>query len=301
MGYTHYWTQTRDFTQEEWSQIREDFEALLKDVQHVQGIPLADGGREPGTSPEFTDGFIAFNGVGNDSHETFTLHRKRLPKEKWQSSRGNDFCKTARKPYDLAVTAALCYLTTVPDPAAFSASSDGHGRNFLEGLAEARRALPRYANILDIPMDILRSDRWCPPWVSCYESSGFDIEFCVDGKGYVERIKTGEWYCFGTHIALAQFLNKTKRATFRRRLKVHFGVHVDDVGNVEENIWNPMGSFDKERHARIAQQQAFHLAALFETRDATTSQKPPAYVRPCDMPEPATLAYYFSDLLEELA
>ena len=32
MGYTHYWTQTRDFTREEWSQIVEDFEALLKDV-----------------------------------------------------------------------------------------------------------------------------------------------------------------------------------------------------------------------------------------------------------------------------
>ena len=40
MGYTHYWTQTRDFTRTEWSQIVEDFEALLKDVQHVQGIPL---------------------------------------------------------------------------------------------------------------------------------------------------------------------------------------------------------------------------------------------------------------------
>ena len=39
MGYTHYWTQTRDFTRAEWVQIREDMEALLKDVEHVQGIP----------------------------------------------------------------------------------------------------------------------------------------------------------------------------------------------------------------------------------------------------------------------
>jgi hypothetical protein len=51
MGYTHYWTQTRDFTREEWSQIVEDFEALLKDVQHVQGIPLANGMGEPRTTP----------------------------------------------------------------------------------------------------------------------------------------------------------------------------------------------------------------------------------------------------------
>jgi hypothetical protein len=69
--------------------------------------------------------------------------------EDWQSARGGDFTKTARRPYDLAVTAALCYLSTVPDPAAFTVSSDGHGKDFLDGLAETRRALPHYANILD--------------------------------------------------------------------------------------------------------------------------------------------------------
>ena len=37
MGYTHYWTQTRDFTRDEWVQIREDFEALLKDVRYDGG------------------------------------------------------------------------------------------------------------------------------------------------------------------------------------------------------------------------------------------------------------------------
>ena len=55
MGYTHYWNQSRDFTRAEWSQIREDMEALLKDVQHVQGIPLGNGAGEPGTSPEISD------------------------------------------------------------------------------------------------------------------------------------------------------------------------------------------------------------------------------------------------------
>ena len=71
MGYTHYWTQTRDFTRDEWAQIRVDIEALLKDVQHVQGIPLGNGAGDPGTSPEITDSKIWFNGVGGDSHETF--------------------------------------------------------------------------------------------------------------------------------------------------------------------------------------------------------------------------------------
>jgi hypothetical protein len=300
MGYTHYWTQTRDFTRDEWSQIRDDMEALLKDVQHVQGIPLANGNGDLGTSPEISDEKIWFNGAGDDSCETFCLHRKRPPKESWQSRRGGDFCKTYRRPYDLAVTAALCYLASVTEPISHSVSSDGHGRDFLEGLEEARRALPRYANILDIPMDILRSDRWCMPWVSCYESSGFDVQFCVDGKGYVEHIKTGNWYCFETHLALAQFLDKTKEVKFPTRLKVRFGAYVDDVGNVEPNIWNSYGSFDAARHKRIATAQAFALAPLFEPGTRVT-QLPPLFVRPGTMPEPENRHYSFDEFLKALA
>jgi hypothetical protein len=300
MGYTHYWNQLRDFTREEWAQIREDFEALLKDVQHVQGIPLASGEGEPGTSPEFTDEYILFNGVGDDAHESFIVHRKRPPKEPWQSRRGGDFCKTARKPYDLAVIAALSYLCTVPDPAAFGANSDGHGRDWLEGLGRGSACATPIRQRPGHPMDILRSDRWCGPWVSCYESSGFDVKFCVDGKGYVENLKTGEWHCFETHFALAQFLNKTKEAKFSRRIKVQFGSRVFDEGNVEPNIWNSTGSFNKERHARIARAQAKALAPLFLV-DAAHTKRPPDYVRAGEMPAPATRAYYFHELLQELA
>jgi hypothetical protein len=300
MGYTHYWTQTRDFTREEWSPIREDMEALLKDVQHVQGIPLANGEGDPGTSPEITDKRIWFNGAGDDSHETFCLNRVRPPKESWQDRRGGDFCKTARKPYDLVVTAALCYLATVPDPGSHSVSSDGSGKDFLDGLAEARRALPCYANILDIPMGILQRDRWCGPWVSCYESSGFDVKFCVDGKGYVAHLKSGDWHCFETHLALAQFLDNTKEVEFPRRLKVRWRGYVDDVGSIEPNIWNAYGSFDAARHKRIAKAQAFALAPLFEAGTRVT-QPPPLFVRPGEMPEPATRHYSFDELLKALA
>jgi hypothetical protein len=273
--------------------------ALLKDVQHVQGIPLTNGMGDPGTSPEVTDKQVFFNGIGDDSCETFGLYRVRPPKESWQSRRGGDFCKTYRRPYDLAVTAALCYLATVPDPGSHSVSSDGHGRNFLDGLAEARRALPRYANILDIPMGIMQRDRWCMPWVSCYESSGFDVKFCVDRKGYVEHIKTGDWHCSEPHLALAQFLDRTKLAKFPRRLKVRFGVNVDDVGDTEPNIWNSHGSFDAARHKRIATAQAFALAPLFGP-GARVTQPPPLFVRPGEMPEPATRHYSFDELLKEL-
>ena len=138
------------------------------------------------------------------------------------------------------------------------------------------------------------------PWVSCYESSGFDVKFCVDGKGYVEHLETRDWYCFETHLALAQFLDKTKEVKFPRGIKVHIGRYVDDVGNVEPNIWNSYGSFDKARHKRIATAQAFALAPLLDN-PGDRLQKPPAYVRPGEMPEPATRHYSFGALLKALA
>jgi len=86
---------------------------------------------------------------------------------------------------------------------------------------------------------------------------------------------------------------------------VRFGAYVDDVGNVEPNIYNAYGSFDAARHKRIATAQAFALAPLFDSRYtpdvANHLQKPPAYVRPGEMPEPATRHYSFDELLKALA
>jgi hypothetical protein len=81
---------------------------------------------------------------------------------------------------------------------------------------------------------------------------------------------------------------------------VRFGYRVDDVGNVEPNIWNATGGFDKARHTRIARAQVFALAPLFDN-PGDHLQKPPAYVRPGEIPEPATRSYYFHELLKELA
>lgn len=297
MGYTHYWTQHRSFTADEWMQLSADLQSLLKDVQHVQGIPLSNGNAEPGTSPEFRADDIAFNGLGEDSHETFVILRQRPRTRDWQTAaqRGWDFCKTARKPYDLAVTAALCYLTTTFEPPAFTASSDGDGSDWIAGLEEARRAIPRVANVLDIPRGILEADRWCMPWVNC-TAKGYTVNFCVDGYGYVQRPATGESYRFGSHLALAQFLDRTKQATFRERCVVQFGTYRDDCGTVEANIWNATGSFDGKRQARIAKAQSNALARLFPV-PAENAYQPPAFVRPGEMPTPERSAYYFSELL----
>ena len=106
MGYTHYWDQKKDFTKSQWSAILEDANGLL--TQPLFQIPLEDiilavdrTGQLGFESDEFSLDVtfsteqIRFNGVEDDGHETFVVTRKK----------GDEFnfCKTARKPYDLFV------------------------------------------------------------------------------------------------------------------------------------------------------------------------------------------------------
>lgn len=147
MGYTHYWTQTRDFTVKEWEQIGKDMDALFEHVSIVQSIPLAGAQGEPDTNPIVNDDKIWFNGSGDGSHETFCLNR---------ISKGRDFCKTAQKPYDLAVTAALCYLQSVTK--SHEVSSDGEESDWTKGLEEARKVWPQHAAVLAIPHSVIHPE-----------------------------------------------------------------------------------------------------------------------------------------------
>lgn len=314
MGYTHYWTQRRSFTKEEWATILNDIGAILKYAQHDGGVPLADGMGKLGTSPQLTATDIRFNGVDNGgendfSHETFYIERKIRKPDYPGRQRGFDFCKTAEKPYDPVVVACLCYLSTITrkdDPEtgepiigteAYEVSSDGRGGDWLSGLDLARKALPAKANLLDLPMEVMERDRWCAPWINT-KTMLYEIHFCVDGKGYV--IKTGrqpESYCFESHKALAQFLERTKRVDLGRDYIVGFGRFTDNY-RVEENIWNAMGSFDPPRHKRIEREQVKILDKLFPV-DPACAQQPPAYVRPGEMPANAgrEFCYSIGDLL----
>lgn len=313
MGYTHYWTQQRNFTVAEWAEVSADIGAILKEAQHNQGIALADCGGEPKTSPVFTAKDIGFNGLGDDSHETMLIRRVRKPSEYEGDRVGWEFCKTAQKPYDLAVTACLSYLSTITrknDPAtgepiigteAFSVSSDGDASDWVAGVDMARKALPRYANQIDIPMDILKAGRWCAPWVNLKDSgtssracAAYEVHFCVDGCGYVLKPKTGESHCFPTHADLARWLQLRQRAVFKKGGHTGFGGY----GKIEEDIWNSTGGFDKARHDRIGNAQAKALANLFPVPPEHAKQ-PPAYVRPGEMPDNSGRQFCYSlrDLL----
>jgi hypothetical protein len=299
MGYTHYWTQTRSFTAVEWSEVCTDIAAILSYVEHGCDIPLANGHGEPGTHPVIDADDIMFNGVDNendDAHETMVVSRKR--EKAWEGGTLGWACtKTARKPYDLAVTAVLCYLSSVAGT--HSVSSDGNGSNFVAGLAAAREALPNKANILDIPMGVMEADRWTGPWISGQKGSGYSVNFCVNGKAYVTHLKSGDVRCFQTHGDLGKFLDANKTARFARGGTSVFGGY----GRVEPNIWYASGSFDKARHERIAKAQAKILKQLFPV-PAEHAEKPPAYVRPDTLVRPednGTFCYSLADLMQKVA
>ena len=95
MGYTHYWNFIEEPSKEKFVEFVEGVKQIVATAQEA-GIDIAD--------EEYGDDKIVFNGVGADAHETFFV-----------SADGVDFnfCKTAQKPYDIAVTASLIHAKKV--------------------------------------------------------------------------------------------------------------------------------------------------------------------------------------------
>ena len=110
MGYTHYFQLDREVTQQEWDSFTKGVYQL---IENAWDIPL---------DTAVTAGYIAINGVGEESHENLFITRKDT---RWS------FCKTARKEYDAVVTAILILAHyTFPN---FALSSDGEWSDWEEG------------------------------------------------------------------------------------------------------------------------------------------------------------------------
>ena len=99
MGYTNYWHQYNDFTDEEWKSILQEYD-YIKEVLENNGI-IVD---------ETTDkSEIRFNGRKdkNEYEETFVLNKDAKPYNTPKTYEGEDlsfnFCKTRMQPYDIAV------------------------------------------------------------------------------------------------------------------------------------------------------------------------------------------------------
>lgn len=111
MGYTHYMSKKRAFTDAEWKLFIKKARAILDKHADI----LADGNGE-GTKPVIKDTSLVFNGRGDDSHETCFIPKTAVE---------FDFCKTARKPYDEVVVEIYKLVREVLGVNGVNISSDG--------------------------------------------------------------------------------------------------------------------------------------------------------------------------------
>jgi len=98
MGYTHYFTKAGTSKGDSlcFEMFARGARTIIDYAKKYDHIKIGE--------LEISDEVVRFNGVGEDSHETFY----------WSiNSDGFDFCKTARKPYDAVVTACLIHLKDV--------------------------------------------------------------------------------------------------------------------------------------------------------------------------------------------
>ena len=105
MGYTHYYTILDPTQPLRCSEIAQDIQNIIL----ASEVPIGDGSEDPNSQPILEHDLVWLNGIGDEAHETlcyppgFEWNREFRPPE----SEGFSFCKTARKPYDVVVCAAL--------------------------------------------------------------------------------------------------------------------------------------------------------------------------------------------------
>lgn len=120
MGYTHYFERKQDPTDEQWEFIYRTAQILSEKLPAGTLCP---------DETEINENVIRFNGVGDDGHETFYVTR---------DYDGFNFCKTARKPYDLFAVVCLIAMHNHA-PGVWDIASDGDPDDWELGLAFIRR------------------------------------------------------------------------------------------------------------------------------------------------------------------
>lgn len=116
MGYTHYFSKLK-FSKSGWNALCDSTSCLLRSLPESVKIENDDGSE----APMVGEVSIRFNGVGDLSHETFLIDRV---------SREFEFCKTNRKPYDLAVCGVLILVSLYAEGGKIS--SDGLGETYTD-------------------------------------------------------------------------------------------------------------------------------------------------------------------------
>lgn len=125
MGFTHYFYRVKELPKETFTLWVEDVTKILNNLPehsssaggYYKDFPLTIRGAKGTGKPTINRYLVSLNGDANSkdegdsdlAHETFYVPRLYQP-ESWQTTENGkyfQFCKTARKPYDLAVVACL--------------------------------------------------------------------------------------------------------------------------------------------------------------------------------------------------
>lgn len=146
MGYTHYWYQKPGLDVETFMGFGVDVEKIVRNC----GVELREEFNLK-TKPVINELEIRFNGVAGDGHETFFFQRDKLGRPD-QQGEAFSFCKTAQKPYDVAVCAVL-----IAAKAWFGSdikvSSDGDEQDWEDGLELAESLLGYTAGFEEVDGD----------------------------------------------------------------------------------------------------------------------------------------------------
>lgn len=134
MGYTHYWS-FKKFKGEAKAQEAAYQTAIKQCAKIVKTYYKAAGGISGYTAHTAIGqyGGLEVNGKGEESHETFAM-----PEHFGETD--FEFCKTARKPYDVVVTACLATMKHYLGYG-INVSSDGRRDDWWEGVTLANRVL----------------------------------------------------------------------------------------------------------------------------------------------------------------
>lgn len=126
MGYTHYWSSKESaFQAHKWVEAVADCEVVARRLMK-DGLELGGPSGED-RAYEFSGARIAFNGRDDEAYESFIVSR--FPERRHGRAFSFDFCKTAHRPYDLAVTACLLILKYHLGNA-IQVSTDGEGADW---------------------------------------------------------------------------------------------------------------------------------------------------------------------------
>jgi len=198
LGYTHYWKKEKKVNKKEYADALKDIAKIVKANSNILAGPSGDSGTKPEITPD-----IAFNGIEDESHESFVLPASGL---------GDfEFCKTAQKPYDEVVVAALARLAEVDG---IKVSSDGSAADWEDGVKLASKVLGRKVKN-PLALKIVES--------SFAEKIKDKYEIESAAKRILKRdvkLKDGRTYAKGTMVEV-KFLGNIDKENGHRVCEIH--------------------------------------------------------------------------------